>query len=270
MGTFAAVMSTRRPADRCRHCPGIVIVPANTGSSETEVDRLNDPIVANDVELPNIADVCVGRGLPRRVSRIGVSQDQSIRATRPRIELLEGCGHPLRRKPPDEVVAISKRVEHAPHGGLDDERCAVRTRHRNRRYPSGSTTVGFLKHRSEDAEAPFCARRCSDPRRRSALRVLSRCPTPSTCDCDTSTSTPADSGQHYTQTWPVPSSLATRSDLWPTLCRWDEPRPQRMAVRRPTLGSRSHRPKPGRGRTRRSAQHITSQDAAGDAAAPGS
>lgn len=59
-GTSSAVKSTRVPLSTAHTVHVIVIVPANAGSSDSKVDRLDHAIVGDDVEIAGLDDVGVG------------------------------------------------------------------------------------------------------------------------------------------------------------------------------------------------------------------
>jgi hypothetical protein len=93
-----------------------------------------------------------------RVGLIGIGQDQSVRAARPRIESLELRRHAARRQPHLQGVTVHQGIEHAGHRGSDVARRAIRSRHRS------------------NAKTPPCRgdskERCSTPHR--CLRYVGR------------------------------------------------------------------------------------------------
>jgi hypothetical protein len=99
-----------------------------------EVHRLHDANAGNELDVSRLDDVRSRRGLSRAWRTLGVTQDQPVGASRPRIESLELGRHSIRRKPRGEGFLIDEGFIDLRWRGGDDPRCEVRARHPQERY----------------------------------------------------------------------------------------------------------------------------------------
>ena len=113
----------------CGELPGHRHGAGQGGVVGHEVNGLNDPDVLGDLDVSSLDDVRICGGLSRGASSVGVSQDQSVRASGPRIEPLELCTHSFGREPSRQCIAIDEGGVHQLGRGGDHPRCGVCARH---------------------------------------------------------------------------------------------------------------------------------------------
>jgi 3-mercaptopyruvate sulfurtransferase SseA len=129
-GTSSALISTRvLLALTAVTAHVIVIVPAKDESSESNSTGLDNPIIADDLDKPNIHNVGVDARLAARFRGLRIDQPHPVRPSGASVEVLELTRHSMGRKPLDERLRFYQRGVHPTQRSVNDQRGGIGSSH---------------------------------------------------------------------------------------------------------------------------------------------